>query len=63
MLILTITQLDITLDKFCFVLFLLFFIYIFILFIQVLVTWSAVKVDLCACEDKVTVNYFCLILN
>ena len=62
MFILTISQLDITLDQ--------LFIYIFILFTQVLVTWSllilcvvAVKVDLHGCEDRVKVNYFYLILD
>ena len=64
MLILTIAQLDITLDQF------VFFFNLFIQFTQVLVTWSllllcavAVKVDLCACEDGVKVNYFRLILS
>ena len=63
MLILTIAQLDITLDLFS--LFTLLFY-----FTQVLVTWSllflcviAVKVDVCSCEDGVKVNYFRSILS
>ena len=63
MLILTIVQLDITLDLFS--LFTLLFC-----FTQVLVTWSllflcaiVVKVDVFACEYGVKVNYLCSILS
>ena len=62
MLILIIAQLDTTLD---------FFLYLLGYSVtQVLVTWSllflcviAVKVDVCACEDEVKVNYSHWILS